>query len=794
MADRGIPSLALGAGSPPNPRGTSGATRGMGTYRRRPGTEPILAPYTLREDSFDQKTNVERTARLYEESVAFPNLANDKFVVEQARAAVKSSLKDVFNVMEFLRNKWLVLYRLYRGESLAQFTYGRPPLHSPEPFKVVETLHPKVMRAIFGNERWFRLYAEESEHDPNTKAQESLCRDQLRLTRYEEKASKFVRAGLTYGTAIQKVYWKQEVAERRYRVGRREPDPDWPGASKVKLEEVKQVELIHDGNVCENVSIFDFLTSPNAASVDDAEWCADRSGWPDWKVKQMGELGHWINLAPLKDHKGSTDISFGDEFKERKSYSYGVFDPREASWAPHIPHYLVIDWWGPLVVKDENGNYDTRICNVVMVEPDGPEIIARVTVNPFWHGRKPYQAWRPVDVEEEFYGVSPLEVIARMSMEKDMKRNLLMAATQLEGNPMWLVSDEANIPSGQLIMQPGGCIRVPTIEGSIAPLHMPQVSDAALKAENVLTRDIRETAGTTSPTMGAADPFGSSGKTATQHMADIDEGNMRLVPMIANYENHVIKPMLEQMAWNNQQFMSYPRVVRDVGPVGFRFHDRYEIRPEDLIGRFLVQPLVSHRLTTKQTMVQQLVNILDRAPIINQMYGPQAVKMPKLLAMILEIGFDIRNVDEFITVPPEEAGLLTAIEEHELWYHGVVPPRKPDDNDMRHALAHMQEFGSERFDELDKRSPGTAARARAHAAEHMRKIALLQEQQEGMMMQVAQVAAMQGIGGGAPAGAAGPGQEPTSPKVRRNENERGEGVGEEEKSEAMAGAPNLGAQ
>lgn len=764
----------------------------MGTYRRRPGTEPVLAPYTLREDAFDQKTNVERTARLYEESVAFPNLANQPFVVEQARAAIKSSLKDVFNVMEFLRNKWLILYRLYRGESLDMFAYGRARLHSPEPFKTVETLHPRIMRAIFGNERTFKLYAEEVEHDPNCAAQESLCRDQLRQCRFEEKASKFVRAGLTYGTAIQKLYWQQEIAERRYRVGRRKPNPDFPGASIVDLEEVKSVELIKDGNAVENVSIFDFLTSPNAASIDDAEWCADRSGWPDFKVKQMGELGHWINLAPLKDHAGSGDTSFGDEFKERKSYSYGVFDPREASWAPHVPHYLVIDWWGPLVIKNENGNLETRICNAVMVEPDGPEIIARVTVNPFWHGRKPYQAWRPIDVEEEFYGISPLEMIARLSMEKDMKRNLLMAATQLEANPMWLVSDECNIPDGQLILQPGRFLRVPQVEGSIAPLHMPQVSDAALKAENVLTRDIRETTGTTSPTMGAADPFGSS-KTATQHMADIDEANMRLVSMITNYEKHVMCPMLEQMTWNNQQFMSYPRVVRDVGQIGFRFHDRYTIRPEDLIGRFLVQPLVSHRLTTKQTMVQQLVNILDRAPIINQMYGPDAVKMPKLLAMILEVGFDVRNVDDFIKVPPEEAGLLTAIEEHEMWYHGVVPPRRPDDNDMRHAVAHMEEFGSERFAELDRRSPGTTARARAHAADHMHKIALLQEQQEGLMMQVAQVAAMQGLTG-APAGAAQAGQEPTSPKVRRNENERGEGVGSEEQSEAMAGAPNLGAQ
>lgn len=794
MADRGIPSVALGAGSPPNPRGGGPdgfPARGLGSVQRRKGTEPTYGPYTLKEDAFDQKTNVERTARLYEESVGFKNLANDQFVVEQARAAVKSALKDVTAVMEFQRNKWLILYRLYRGESLDNFTYGRTRLHSPEPFKIVETLHPKILRAIFGSDRWFRLYAEENEHDQNVKAQESLCREHLRLTRWKQKASKFIRAGLTYGTAVQKLYWRQELAERTYRNGKRVPNPRFPGASQVELEEVKRKELIWDGNVAENVSIFDFMTSPTAESVEDAEWCADRSGWPDWKVKEQGELGHWLNLEQLRDHPGSAISSFGDAFKERKAYAYGVFDPRVGSWAPHIPHYTVIDWWGPLVIRAENGSYTTKICNVVMLEPDSLDLIVRVTENPFWHGKKPYNAWRPIHVEEEFYGISPLEVIARLSMEKDMKRNLLMSATQLEANPMWLVSDEANVPTGQLVIQPGTVIRVPDVERSIAPLHVPQVSDAALKAENILTRDIRETVGTNSPMMGAADPFGGASKTATQHQADLDEGNMRLVPMIENFETEIITPMIEMMAWNNQQFMSYPRVVRDVGPVGFRFHDRYTIRPEDLIGRFMVQPLVSHRLTTKQTMVQQLVNILDRAPVINQMYGPNAVKMTKLLAMILDVGFDIRNVDEFITVPPEEAGLLTALEEHELWYHGVVPPRKPDDNDLRHAMAHMEEIKSERFADLEKRSPGTAAYARAHIAEHMRKIALLQEVQEGMMMQVAQVAAMQGIGGGAPNGAATPDQDAESPKFRQNETSRG---GEEEQSESMSRAPNGGAQ
>lgn len=804
MADRGIPGNTLVAGSPPNPRTGIGAVpdRGMGTFQRRSGTKPVHAPYDLSESAFTDGTDVAQKARLYEESIGYPNLANNRFVVEQAKAAVLAGIKDVFNVMEFLRNKWLILYRLYRGETLDNFTYGRTRLHSPEPFKAIETLHPKILRTLFGTDRWFKFLGELEEHDPAALCQEALCRHQLRACAHKSRAGRFIRDGLIYGTAIQKTYWKQEEGEMTYRVGKRVPNKDFPGASKVELSEVKRQELTFDGNDVQNVSIFDFLTAPNASSIDDAEWAADRSAMPDYQVKRMGELGHWLNLEQLRDHAGSKDTSFGDEFKERKSYAYGVFDPREASWSPHVPHYEVIDWWGPLVIKAENGSYTTKLCNVVMIEPKSLGLIVRVTQCPFWHQKKPYQAWRPVSLEDEFYGIGALEMIARLSMEKDMKRNLLMAATQLEANPMWLISDEANIPGGQLLLEPGLSIRVPNLENSIAPLHVPQVSDSALKAENVLTMDIRETCGATSPSMGAKDPFGTD-KTATQHMSEIDEANLRLVPMIEAYEDEVRTPMLDQMAWNNQQFLSYPRVVRDVGPMGMRFMDRYTIRPEDVLGRFIVQQLASTKLTTKVMMTQQLVNMLDRAPVINQTYGPNTINMPRLYATVLEMGFDLRNVEDYVKVQGE-VGLLTPTEEHELWYHGKVPGRRPDDNDMRHILSHVEELSSARFAELERRSPGTAARARAHIAEHYRKVELLQMQQEDMMQQFAQLGAQQGLlsgggggGMGSPTGgAAGPGQDPNSPKVRNNEVDRGEGSSakSEGMSRANAAGANRGAQ
>jgi hypothetical protein len=781
-------------------------SRGLGKVRKREDVDPVWAPHTLTE-AYDSSRNPEFMARMYEESAGVENMAGDEELASRAKMACMAARKSQYSHREFLNNKFLVLYRLYRGETLNEYDYGRLQIHSPEPFKIVETIHPRMMRALFGSERWFQLTAEQAEHDKNAMAQEALCRDQLLDGQFIEVAEKFIRNALIYGTAFQKTFWKQEIAEVKFRKAKKVPHDRIPGATKIELEEAKQMELVHDSNVVMNVDIYDFFASPSADSIEDAEWCGDRSLWTAPEVQRMGEFGHWKNLDKLEDRAGADDETFGDEYKERRAYTYGLIDPRETAAVPHIPTYEVEDWYIPLDVKIENGRYETKLCNVVVIDPDGMHVIARITENPFWHRQKPYQAYRPIALQNELYGIGPIEHIARLSREKDLKRQLGMAAAQLEANPMWLVSDEANVPMGQLTIEPGMTFRVPNVQNSIAPLYVPKVSQAAYEAERILTQDIRETAGTTSPSMGAVDP-GSSSKTATQHTSEIDQTNMRISNMVLNYEQQVIRPMLHQMVWNNQQFQSYARVVRDFGPLGVGFQDRFSVSPEDLVGRFRIIPLASFRLTTRQTQVQQLINVLDRAPVINQMYGPSTVNMPKLLAHILDKGFDIRDVDEFISVP-NHVRLLTTLEEHEMWYNGHIPPVRDGDNDLRHFMDHMDEIGSERFAWLKEHDPAHASRILKHIAGHGYKIAKTKDRQEYELMQAMQEAIRQnimppGVEGirmdgtglqGQQEGYGSPTQQPGSPNFRSNEVDRTVGPqGNEQRAESGMAAPNLGAQ
>jgi hypothetical protein len=114
---------------------------------------------------------------------------------------------------------------------------------------------------------------------------------------------------------------------------------------------------------------------------------------------------------------------------------------------------------------------------------------------------------------------------------------------------------------------------------------------------------------------------------------------------------------------------------------------------------------------------------------------------------------------------------------------------------MRHILNHMEEIATQQFAELERISPQTAARARAHVADHFTAVEAKQMAQEDQLMQMQQIGTSMGLlksgagGGGQPSpvgGAAGPGQGPGSPKVRNNETERGES--------GMSREANAGAQ
>lgn len=777
--------------TPPDPR-FGGLHSGLGSVQKRKGSSPIYTRHTETETPDDLK-DLAKQDRQYNESLP-PNLAGDRQIYDRAKFAVDMTINSVFNSMEYMRNKWLTLYRLYRGESLAQFGYGRIPLHSPEPFKAVETMHPRLFKALFAIEPWFLIYGQDFRDDMPAKHQTALCRAQMMDMDYLQTVRMLLREFCMYGTCVQKLYWRRNVRKVQYRHAQRIPNPDFPGTSKLILRDVEREEYEFDGNDAQPVSIFDFFAPLSSNGVRHMEWCADRSLVPDYQVRQRGEAGEWLNLDELEHVPGDEVQTFRDEMKERKNLSYGVSDSRQASTAPHVGHRECLDWYGPLRLDGKS----EVMCQVTILDPRQKRCITVVREIPFWHGEKPYQVARYIALEEETFGIGLLESSARLSMELDAKKNLYHAAVQLESNPMMVVGSQANIPDSQLIAIPGLILRAESAD-DIKPFVMPRVSESALQAMTELRTDFRETTGVTAPVMGE-----SNSQTATQDQNDLNESNVRIGGGVKSFELELIAPMLNQMCWNNQQFMTRERVLNVIGPYGLRFEDRYSIKPEQITGRFVYIPMASVQLSSRAVQTQQLINLLDRAPQINQLTGTETIKIAALLSKIFREGFGFHDVANFIQVPPSEAGVLTPTEEHELWYHGEVPPVKELDNQLRHYIAHMAELGTDAYQDFEKKHPEIADKARAHVAKHAVELEKMGMLQENQLMQATQMGAVSAAaqGGGSEPGAeggsgfAGSGQQPGSPGFRSSsgpESGMPKSAAGEIKSNAGMHAPNLGA-
>lgn len=380
-----------------------------------------------------------------------------------------------------------------------------------------------------------------------------------------------------------------------------------------------------------------------------------------------------------------------------------------------------------------------------------------------------------------------IEPIAKLSLELDEKRQLELAAQQLAANPVMIAGDDANIPDEQLVIQPGLVLRAGTSDG-IKALIIPDVSDAAIKGAERVKRDIRETTGASTTMLGGSE---TGKETATEVTKKLDEGSARIRGVVSNLDCDFVVPMIDMFQWNNQQFTSVPMVIRAIGHYGLKWPTEMTIRPEHITGKFRVIAMAGYRLNQHRIQTQQLVNLLDRAPILNQMQ-PGLIRLDELMHWVLKEGFGFKGASEIINMDLDRQGLPSAMEEEELWLHGEVPPVRLGENLIRHSQSHMMWLKSEKSKYLLEKMPDVYAKVLAHVQDTMREIAKVQEQQEQQLMVSMQQQAMSGEGGqGGEAGGRGfaqPGQEPGSPKFR------GPAKGDEVRSEAGQKAPNAGAQ
>ena len=181
------------------------------------------------------------------------------------------------------RADWERYYRLYRGipETIRK---GRANLFIPETFALIETVAPRMRRAIFETRPILRYLPKNQLAADNSDVLTQLVDWQLDRADFETTADRWFRQALSYGTGVLKVSWERKIKTQRsvypvqspvFTIAGRQIGPLTVGYRE-RDEEV----VVYDGPRFDVVDLADFFVDPEATSIHDARWVIHRSCEP----------------------------------------------------------------------------------------------------------------------------------------------------------------------------------------------------------------------------------------------------------------------------------------------------------------------------------------------------------------------------------------------------------------------------------------------------------------------------------------------------------------------------------
>lgn len=224
--------------------------------------------------------------------------------------------------------------RLYEGWKQQKYWEGTRIPRACVPvylaFEQIESMLPKIVSAIFGDNPWFQADPLGQTTAEQARQWRNVILDQMDQTGFREQLRKCVKSGLIYGNGIGRLSWlSQELKKANWRVR-------WNGGERGfqrVLEKTIETEIINRPEF-EYISIKDFYIDPNCEGPNpqDGEYCFTR---------QLCSVGYLSQLRGLSEFKIPSDVDLielaklkpttqGDMSKStQESYRLG-------SWYPAI--------------------------------------------------------------------------------------------------------------------------------------------------------------------------------------------------------------------------------------------------------------------------------------------------------------------------------------------------------------------------------------------------------------------------------------------------------------------------
>ena len=511
---------------------------------------------------------------------------------------------------------WKRMNDLYRGKHFDDYKNQDQMLVNIA-FSTVNVISP----SISVNYPKITVNATSSEFAPQAVVAEAVVNYWWKHMDIRSEFRRSVKDMLAFGHGWIKVGYRfvEEEVEGESEIS--EANPDGIGHPNTIVRE--------DSPFAERVSINDVFVDPDATSMKDIKWIAQRIRRPiaDVRNDKRYSKAARFDVSPMAVSR------YADDPSRRK-----VYDKNEG-YAEIWEYYDVSS-------------------NTMSVFSEGSDMfLVKPMKMPYSFGQ-PFVMIRNYDVPDHFYPIGDLESIEPLQLELNETRSQMMnhrkkfsrkylykesAFDQLGRSA--LESDDDNVMVPVSSDEPIGNV----VTAFPAVINPPEFYNQS----NMIIGDIDRISGVSEFQRGAVSELR---RTASEVNLLQDAANARTSDKLAVVEQ-AIAEVGRRMLQLAQQFMQGEQVARVMGrdgePIWINFDRDYLQGDFDFeVAAGSTQP---HNESFKRQMALQLVDAM--APFA----GAGIVDMSKLAAHVLQFGFGVKNPDEFLAQPQQQAGVTPPV-------------------------------------------------------------------------------------------------------------------------------------
>ncbi len=390
-----------------------------------------------------------------------------------------------------------------------------------------------------------------------------------------------------------------------------------------------EIVVLEDRPFVERVSPFDVFVDPDATSLDDAKWIAQRIRRPLADVRSDMRYNRTARMdaAATQYNKWSADSERPRQSRDEKD--------------------AYVDVWEFYDIKRGTMSVFANGCDGFLVNP---------SPMPYAFGH-PFVMLRNYDVPEHFYPMGELEAIEPLQYELNATRTQMMNHRK-RFSRKWLYKETAfDGPGRDALESDEDNVMVPVI--SDEPLQsvvqaMPAVVNPPdmYNITNQIMQDMDRVSGVAEFMRGGASEIN---RTATEAAMMQDAMNARTSDKLAEVER-AIASAAKRLVGLAQQFMTGEHVARVVGsmamPIWVNFDRDYIMGEFDFeVEAGSTQPVNE---SFRRQMALQMVDAM--APFV----GAGVVDMAALARHVLQFGFGVKTPEAFLAQPQAQPGMEEA--------------------------------------------------------------------------------------------------------------------------------------